>query len=101
VSGEIDMSTVQRLQDAALATGQPAGLTIDLSGVSFMDSSGLQALVEISARAEEHGGRLVLRSVPRSAQRLFDITGLRGLWDEDEATSAPAQESEMSLNSAT
>ncbi|MDP9797089.1 anti-anti-sigma factor [Catenuloplanes nepalensis] len=73
VSGEVDMSTADRLYATATATGPRAAfLTLDLRPVSFFDSAAIHALVRI---AEHYAGRLsVLPS--RQVRRVLEISGL-------------------------
>ena len=68
--GEIDSYT-RRVADR-LADDPPVD-TLDLAGVSFIDSSGLRVLVE-ATRPVDRGARLVLR-VPAAVQRLLEISG--------------------------
>ena len=48
----------------------------DLSGVDFVDSSGLGTFVAVHQLAEARGSRLVLRSVPDQVQNLLNLTRL-------------------------
>lgn len=54
VAGEIDLDTAGRFRDAALSalTAAPKTLRLDLAGVSFMDSTGLHALMATKRRAD-------------------------------------------------
>jgi anti-sigma B factor antagonist len=75
--GELDLSTVPTLERAlaALDDGAPAGV-LDLSGVTFMDSSGLRLLIIASERAQAAGRQLSI--IPSSAVSLVvDQVGLR------------------------
>lgn len=78
VGGEIDPGTAKELSDAALTAMQEIGpsLVLDLSGVTFMDSTGLKVLLAVHQRAQLAGGRLVLAAATRSVQRVVSITGL-------------------------
>jgi anti-anti-sigma factor len=78
VEGEIDLDSAGDLSDAALAAMQEIGpsLILDLSGVTFMDSTGLKVLLAVHKRAELAGGRLVLAAPTRSVNRVVSITGL-------------------------
>ena len=60
-------------------------LTLDLSDVGFVDSSGLGVLVALHRHAEARGARFVVRSVPPAVQRLFEITRLGDLLTIDGA----------------
>jgi anti-sigma B factor antagonist len=78
LEGELDLETapeVDRQLDRILAT-QVTRVLIDLSGVTFMDSTGLSSIVRASRFAESNGHRLVLRREPRQVQRLFELTGI-------------------------
>lgn len=81
LSGDLDIvtsETVKRDLTGLVDDGHLA-LALDLSGVGFVDSSGLGALVAIHRHAESNGGSFVVRSVPPQVQRLFDITRLGDL----------------------
>jgi anti-anti-sigma factor len=76
VEGEIDPSTAERFGasiDAALA--QSPRIVIDLSAVTFMDSTGIRVLVQRIRRAED-GAPLALRDPSVPVSRLLTITGL-------------------------
>ena len=79
VAGEVDIATVTRLRESLFelaASGR--SLVVDLDQVSFIDSSGLAALVGAARRAAAHGARLqVVCARPRTRQ-LFRLTGLDG-----------------------
>jgi anti-sigma B factor antagonist len=74
-SGEIDAHTAPML--AAAMTELPEGIvTIDVAGVSFMDSSGLRVLIEAATRARDGGGDLVIVHPTAGISRLIEISGL-------------------------
>jgi anti-sigma B factor antagonist len=71
VRGEIDIETCGRLRDAIEPHLGPAQrIVLDLSGVTFMDSSSLGVLVQARGRLTPDGGSLILRN-PSSAARLL------------------------------
>jgi anti-sigma B factor antagonist len=72
--GDIDMAGGPVLEAALLDRPEPS-ITIDLAGVSFIDSSGLRSLLEASRRARSLDGEVVLRSVGPEVARLLEITG--------------------------
>ena len=76
-AGEIDISTVspmsERLFDLA-ASGRP--LVADLDQVSFIDSTGLGALVGTAKRATACGGSLYAVCRRPKIRELFRLTGL-------------------------
>jgi anti-sigma B factor antagonist len=81
VAGELDLATVPALKDAlAQLEGTPA-LELDLSGVSFMDSSGLRALLTARRDAQAAGRRLRLVAVPPAVSRVLELTRTAALFD--------------------
>ncbi|HEY0519255.1 MAG TPA: STAS domain-containing protein [Ilumatobacteraceae bacterium] len=77
VRGEIDAHTAPALAGAMAEL--PAGVaTVDVGGVSFMDSSGLRVLIEAATRARSEGGDLVIVNSTPGIARLVEISGLRG-----------------------
>jgi len=77
VSGEVDAHSAESFGTALTTVGdQTTAVMVDMSDVTFMDSSGLRVLVEAQQRAESGGPSLVLRSPSRQITRLLDLTGL-------------------------
>jgi anti-sigma B factor antagonist len=78
VDGELDLSSVPLLTqhiDSQIQSNQEA-LTLDLSGVTFMDSSGLRLLIEVNERAERDGWSLSLIAPQHdSATLVLRMTG--------------------------
>lgn len=83
VAGDVDIATV----DSALAPAREhlaAGtevLAIDLGAVTFIDSSGLGALVKIRNDAAAQDSRVVLVNLSAPVRRLFEISGLDQVFD--------------------
>jgi len=72
--GELDLATVPVLVEAL---GQvPADVVLDCSTLSFVDSSGLSAIVADHRRRTGSGHRLTLRGLSGSVRQTFEITGL-------------------------
>ena len=77
--GEIDMSCGPALRAALSAARQGSpDVIVDLSGVTFMDSTGLHALIGAYHHAPE-GGSLGVVGPTSAVRRVFDITGLSEL----------------------
>lgn len=76
--GELDLSTVQKVEDelAAVESGEDKVLVLDLSGLTFLDSTGLRLMVTADQRAQKDGRRLVIVKGPETVQRVFSITKL-------------------------
>ena len=77
LSGEIDMAAGPELEALVLPLGTTQPLVLDLSAVTFLDSSGLRALLKIAQAADEQATELVLRSPAPEVERLFELTGTR------------------------
>ncbi|MEU3690334.1 STAS domain-containing protein [Streptomyces narbonensis] len=82
VSGEIDMEDADGLgQDLAAALDASAcGLDVDLSGVTFCDSSGLHMLLRLNRRASQAGKSLELTTLGPRVARLLHLTGTEHLF---------------------
>jgi anti-anti-sigma factor len=82
VSGDLDLNSApaltRRLRE--LLSLQPSTLTLDLAGVTFMDSSGLSALVAALHEADVRGVGFALASVPDQAHRVLHLTDTAGLF---------------------
>ncbi len=79
VRGEIDLATAPTLA-AHLSDGDHGSTTIlDLSGVSFIDSTGLRVLLSAHEEATTAGGRLVIIAEDGPVTKLFSITGVDDL----------------------
>ena len=79
VHGEVDIATASRLREEVVEAGasKPPHVTLDAGGLSFIDSSGLSALVEArDALAPATGLRLT--GVNGHFRRLLQISGLLG-----------------------
>jgi anti-sigma B factor antagonist len=75
-AGELDISSAPNAERAlAAAEGErPGVILIDLSDLSFMDSTGLNLIARADGRAREAGRQLRIIRGPESIHRLFRIT---------------------------
>lgn len=77
--GEIDLANVQALSKVAedAVTNHDAGLVVDLSGVTFLDSTGLRLLFRLARRLGDRQQSLRL-VVPEGARiaRVLDLAGV-------------------------
>jgi anti-anti-sigma factor len=78
VHGELDLSTADQLKDVLsdqLSDGRR--VLLDLSAVSFIDSSGLAAIVNSVNGATDRGAELkVSEELNPQARRLMELTGV-------------------------
>jgi anti-sigma B factor antagonist len=63
---------------------QPRELTVDLSGVNYMDTSGLATLMEAMRNARQQGTRLVLGSIQAQPRYLLNVTDLDHVFGVEE-----------------
>ena len=78
VAGEIDVYTAPKLREriVALVDQGQYNLVIDMSGVEFLDSTGLGVLVGGLNRVRAHDGSLSLVCADERILKIFRITGL-------------------------
>ncbi|WP_146900573.1 STAS domain-containing protein [Cellulomonas aerilata] len=81
VAGDIDVHTVGLLRDH-LGPPVEAGrdLVVDLSRVTFLDSTGLGVLVTARKKADVRGGRMQLVVAGERVMKVFRITALTRLF---------------------
>lgn len=79
-SGELDLSSRPVLVDKVTAplTNVVDRVVVDMGEVTFCDSSGLGALLDIRRVAGDTGTEMVLRNVPAPVARLLDLTDVDG-----------------------
>ena len=77
LQGELDLASTRQVEErfAAIDAQSPARVVVDLSGLAFIDSSGLRVLLLADALAGEHGYELVLLPGQEPVQRVFEMTG--------------------------
>jgi anti-anti-sigma factor len=79
LSGEIDLAVAPDLRDAGAKLAKavaPGPLEIDLGDVTFIDSSGLGALISVRNAARDCGTHLVLIRVSPTVARFFELAGV-------------------------
>ena len=94
ILGELDIATVPHvtaaLQDEPVAAA--GAVVVDLTGVTFMDSTGLAALMSLKRDLDARGARLLIACPEGPARLLFDVTGVAGQlalhWTREDAEAA-------------
>ena len=92
LAGELDRSTCSMatsLLDEAIAIGKPI-VVLEMSEVSFIDLSGLRALVEAQVRAGQGGVQLVLRTPSNRVLNMLLLSGNDHLFPLDLTDSTSA-----------
>jgi anti-sigma B factor antagonist len=78
VYGELDVLTAPRLHEGLeeLIAAGTTKILVDLANVTFMDSTGLSALLVAHRHLSDAGGELRLVAVPTNLARTIEIAGL-------------------------
>lgn len=76
--GEFDLSAYEEVDQLLTGAQAKSGhdIVVDLRALTFIDSSGIRALLQAALRAEEVGGRLRLIPGPDNVRRVFELLGL-------------------------
>ena len=76
VKGELDMAATPTLTQAIVSAASTPRICLDLSGVTFLDSSAIGALVASGREVGEAGSRLEIGPRSDIVTRVLEITGL-------------------------
>jgi anti-anti-sigma factor len=89
VTGDIDLGTAEDLlvRLTALIGSPRHEISLDLSGVTFIDCAGLRTLTAIDARTRANGTSIRLTAMSPAVARLFEL--VYALWDTDMPAAAP------------
>jgi len=88
LNGEIDHCCAEKLRkeiEGYLCDQSVRKLTLDLSYVSFMDSSGIGMLIGRYKTMAERGGAVFARGMKPSVERIFRMAGLHKIISEHES----------------
>src|SRR5215467_4241313 len=93
LGGEIDLYTAPRLHGelfTLLSGDGPVQVVVDMSGVDFCDSTGMNVLLAAHRRAREQGGDLELAAPRPAVRKILHVTGLESVFTvlDDPATVA-------------
>jgi anti-sigma B factor antagonist len=75
VSGDLDLATAPRLEEALLDVSEQ-DVAIDLAGCTFLDSAGIRSLVAAARRLSEAGRSLKVVTADPGIVRLLEITAV-------------------------
>ena len=86
VTGELDLATVGSLGPAVRAEFRQGPVVLDLSGLSFMDSSGVRLIDTLLREVDAEGWTLTFGSgLQRAVRRVLDTTGMLAVLPVDGA----------------
>jgi anti-sigma B factor antagonist len=102
LTGALDTSSVPTLEDAIsrCCAGETRAITLDLSRLTFIDSSGLWTITSARRWCERQGYGFSLIPGPEPVQQVFELTGLSDLLpfrSDDAIPSSPPDASHVSL----
>jgi anti-anti-sigma factor len=82
VAGDVDYQGAGTLRDgiASAFDPPPATVTLDMAGLTFIDSTGLSLLVQAWRRGQDSGVPVVVRDAPPFLTSILDITGVAELF---------------------
>lgn len=93
VAGEVDLATTPALRERLLRMlrdHRPDLLDVDLAGVTFLDCTGIGALVAVHNAALHAGGQLQVSHPQPIVRRVLEVTGLLGVVTPPTVAPAPA-----------
>ena len=78
VAGEVDLEGGDAVEDAVatLVADGVTDISVDMRGVTFLDSSGLGGLLAAKVRVEGAGGQLRLDAAPTNVARVISLAGV-------------------------
>jgi anti-sigma B factor antagonist len=78
LEGEIDLHVSPEVAASlrTLIATKPKQVVVDLSRVTYLDSSGLAVLIEGMQKLQEYGGKFALAGVQESVQHILEIARL-------------------------
>ena len=82
LAGDLDLQTAPKLR-ACLRDFTGETVTLDFSGVTFMDSTALGVLLTAHKKAFQTGGRIILQGVQPAQMKVFELVGLAEHLDFD------------------
>jgi anti-anti-sigma factor len=90
LEGEYDISRTAELRDAILdAHREQQSVVVDMSGVTFFDSSAVRALLEVRSVLATHDATVILADPSPVVRRLLDLTDIGHLFEPEPASAAP------------
>jgi anti-anti-sigma factor len=78
VSGELDLATAPRLSAAVAEHGDAKVLVLDMTATTFIDSTGVRALLQAHGRSAGSGSRLVVVAGDGAVRRVLELCELDG-----------------------
>ena len=89
--GDLDMTAVESFRSCVEGAVDSNGgaVVVDLGDLAFIDSTGISALLVMRRRLEGQGRELRVANVSAGAARVFELTGLTGIFSDDDVDADP------------
>ena len=84
VSGEVDLESSRSLSEALSEVVSSRQVSLDLTGVGYMDSTGLRTILVAKEELERAGGNLNVVAASNIVNRLIQISGVSELLGQPE-----------------
>jgi anti-sigma B factor antagonist len=83
LAGEIDLHESPQVREklGPILAEKPQRILIDLSGVAYIDSSGIAVLIDAMQRAHAYGGQLRIFGIRQNVRQIFEIAKLDQLFE--------------------
>ncbi len=83
IEGEVDMLNAPEVRDKLLPFFKDSmrGIVVDLSGVSYMDSSGIATMIEGLQWSTREGKRFIVSGLSEQVMDVFVLTNLKDVFD--------------------
>ncbi len=84
LAGELDHHSASELKeeaDRAIEMRNVVNLVLDFDGVTFMDSSGIGAIIGRYKQIRARGGKVMIIRVSPQVDKILEISGLKGLME--------------------
>lgn len=79
LKGELDHNSAEEVRvkiDDKIDMNEVKNIILDFSGVSFMDSSGIGAVIGRYKKISQRGGKLFVSNVNNNVNKIFELAGL-------------------------
>ncbi|WP_338552992.1 STAS domain-containing protein [Paenibacillus sp. KS-LC4] len=84
VGGELDLAAAPELRSLleTVVNRTDKTLILDTERLAYIDSTGIGIVVSVIKARDEKKAEFIVKNIPRSIKRLFDITGISGYINE-------------------
>src|SRR5688500_18565136 len=78
LAGELDLASVELVAEQVrqATAGDASRVVLDLRGLEFIDSTGIQLLLTLDSESRENGGRLRVTRSSKPVERVLRLTGV-------------------------